>query len=339
MILVTGSTGLVGAHLMYDLLKNGYEVKALVRKSSNKNAILQTFRFYSSDADELFKRIHWVEGDVTDIISLGKAFEGVEYVYHTAAFVSFGSCSRKEIFEVNVEGTANVVNLCLEKKIRKLCHVSSIAALGVTDDGSPIHEDVAWKPVKNESAYSVSKFKAEMEVWRGITEGLNAVIVNPSVILGPGDWKKSSTSIVPAVSKGLPFYTTGATGFVDVRDVTFAMISLMTSNITNERFLLSSGNVSYKDLLDMIASAFHTRPPRLKVPKWLLKMVWYFEVVRAKMFFTTPGITKETINMLFRRFNYTSDKIKRTINIEFIPIKQTISELCIMYQESHRNVS
>lgn len=335
MVLVTGSTGLVGAHLIYDLLKSGYKVKALVRKSSNKNIILETFRYYTSDADKYFKQIIWAEGDVTDIISLEEAFKDVDQIYHTAGYVSFNSYSSKKIYEVNVEGTANVVNLCLKHNIGKLCHVSSVAALGVTDDGSPINEEVFWKPVKNESAYSISKYRAEMEVWRGITEGLNAVIVNPSVILGPGNWEKSSSAIIHVASKGIPFYTTGASGFVDVRDVSKAMIALMNSDITAERFILSSENVGFKELLQMISKSFNKKQPGLKLPKWVLKLTWILELFRSKILSTTPRMSKESVGILFRRFSYSSEKIKRRMHISFRPINQTISELCLIYQQSH----
>lgn len=334
MVLVTGSTGLVGAHLIYDLLKNGYPVKALVRKTSNKDSILHTFRFYSADADEMFKRIVWAEGDVTDFISLEEAFEDVDQVYHTAGFVSFNSYTKDQIFDINVNGTANVVNLCLEKKVQKLCHVSSVAALGVTDDGSPIDEEVFWKPVKNESAYSISKYKAEMEVWRGITEGLNAVIVNPSVILGPGNWKKSSAAIIEIGSKGLPFYTTGSSGFVDVRDVTKAMILLMNSDTSAERFVLSSENVDFKEVLKIIARSFHKKEPEIRMPKWILKIVVFLELVRAKLFASIPRMSVESISVLFRRFSYSSEKIQKKLHIEFRPVHQTLSDLCFMYQKS-----
>jgi dihydroflavonol-4-reductase len=335
MILVTGSTGLVGAHLLYDLLLRGYKVKALVHKPSHKKYVLEIFQFYTERANELYDQIVWIEGDVNDIISLEDAFEGVEQVFHAAAMVSFNPYDKRKILDINVNGTANVVNLSLARNIKKLCHVSSIAALGLPEDGSPIDEKVMWKPIKNESAYSMSKYKAEMEVWRGITEGLNAVIVNPSVILGPGNWKKSSASIIHTVAKGFKFYTTGGTGFIDVRDLTHVMITLMNSPISGERFVVSSENVGYKDLFDMLSEALHVKPPAILIPRWLTGVAYYLEIVRSTLLFSAPRLSKSTIRSLYNRPNYSSDKIKSKLNLEFKPVKHTVNELSILYLKAH----
>jgi nucleoside-diphosphate-sugar epimerase len=339
MILVTGSTGLVGSHLIYDLLRKGYQVKALVRKSSNKDRILQTFKFYSSEAEELYTRITWVEGDVTDIVALDEAFSDVDEIYHAAALVSFHPRDKKEIYRVNVDGTSNIVNLCLERNIKKLCFVSSIGALGVTEDGSPITEDVSWKPSKNTSAYSMSKFKAEMEVWRGITEGLNAVIVNPSVILGPGYWKNSSASVFPLIDKGLSFYSKGITGFVDVKDVTKAMIILMESNISNERYVLSSENISYKAFFEMVANSLHVKPPYLSLSPFMSGIAWRLEFIRSRLLFSTPKITRSTMTIAHKKLLYSSEKIQSQFNIEFNKIETIIPELNKYYQLLKKTVN
>ena len=332
MILVTGSTGLVGSHLIFDLLTKGYQVKALVRKSSDRNRILQTFKFYSTNAEQLFNKIFWAEGDVTDIIGLEEAFTDVEQVYHTAAFVSFNHSDRKKISQVNVDGTANIVNLCLDKNISKLCFVSSIAALGSAEDGSVITENSLWKPSKNLSAYSVSKFKAEMEVWRGITEGLNAVIVNPSVILGPDFWGDNSASAFRLIDKGLSFYTSGTTGFVDVKDVTKAMIRLMESDISNERFILSSENISYKLFFQMIAGSLHGKPPHIPLTPFMAGIAWRLEFLRSLLTFSSPKITRNTMDIAFKKLVYSSEKVKSLLNIEMVPIETSINDLSIYYQ-------
>ncbi len=183
MIVVTGGTGLVGSHLLYELVLKGERIKALKRNSSNTGNTLRTFHYYSKDADKLFSLIDWVEGDILDLVSLEEAFEGASMVYHTAAFVSFVPSRKKKILNNNIQGTANVVNACLTKKVGKLCHVSSVSALGHAIDGLQTDEEMIWSPSKHRSYYSVSKFHSEMEVWRGIEEGLNSVIVNPSFIL------------------------------------------------------------------------------------------------------------------------------------------------------------
>ena len=332
MILVTGSTGLVGSHLIYDLLLKGYKVKALVRKSSNKNKILHTFKLYTPDAEALFSQITWCEGDVTDIISLDYALTDVDKVYHTAALVSFNPKDKKKIYSINVEGTANVVNLCMERNISKLCFVSSIASLGITEDGSPISEDTAWKPSKNMSAYSISKFKSEMEVWRGITEGLNAVIVNPSVILGPGSWETGSASVFSLIDKGLAYFTLGTTGFVDVKDVAKTMILLMDSEISSERFILSSENMTYKAFFEMIANYLEVRPPHKELTPLMAGLAWRLEAIRSRLSFSNPKITKNTIDIGFKKLNYSSEKAKNLLNIDFLPIEPVLNELSSIYK-------
>jgi nucleoside-diphosphate-sugar epimerase len=215
MILVTGSTGLVGTHLLLELAKKHRKIRATHRSSSNLQAVFDTFSLYTEDPEKYLDRIDWkyldridwIEADVTDFESIIQALDGVDYVYHTAAFVSFDPGDRHTMTQVNVEGTANVVNACLERKVKKLCYVSSTAALGSAPDGELITEDMAWTHSKSRSAYSVSKYLSEMEVWRGMAEGLPAVIVNPSIIIGPGDWKRSSSYLFSAVWKGLSFYT------------------------------------------------------------------------------------------------------------------------------------
>ena len=243
MILVTGGTGLIGSHLLYRLLANGYKVKALCRKGSSKKDVKDLFDFY--EASPLFFKIEWVEGDVQDYYSILNALHHVTHVYHCAAMVSFRPSDRKMMYSVNVEGTANVVDACIEKKITKLCHVSSIATLGKSHNGSLIDEECYWQSDDNHSFYSQTKYKAEMEVWRGIKEGLKAVIVNPSVVIGPGNPNKSSGELLQKVSKGMRFYTSGSTGFVPVKDVVCSMICLMNSRIT-------SYNVCYTKLLRFV---------------------------------------------------------------------------------------
>jgi Nucleoside-diphosphate-sugar epimerases len=336
MILVTGSTGLVGSHLIYDLLRKGNKVKALVRKSSSTDKILQTFKLYTSEAEELFKQIIWVKGDVTDIIALTDALEGVDQVYHTAALVSFNPRDKKEIYRVNVEGTANIVNLCLEQNISKLCFVSSIAALGTSEDGSPITEETTWKPSKNMSAYSISKFKAEMEVWRGITEGLNAVIVNPSVILGPGSWETSSASVFPLIDNGLSYYTLGTTGFVDVKDVTHTMIQLMDSDIVNERFILSSENLTYKDFFEQVAKALEVEPPATFLSPLMSGLAWRLEWLRATLLFDTPRITRNSMAIAHKQLVYSSAKVESRLNLNLRKVDNVIKELADYYKTSKK---
>ncbi len=338
MILVTGGTGLLGSHLLFDLLSAGNKVKVLIRSSSNKLNILSTFAYYTANPETLFNKIEWVDGDITDIYSLSEAFEHAEYIYHTAACVSFNANQKRIIYQTNVQGTANVVNLCLEKGIKKLCFVSSIAALGNTDDGSPIDENVFLKTTKNKSHYSVSKHKAEMEVWRGIAEGLNAVIVNPSIILGPGNWKTGSSSFFTTVAKGFKFYTNGTSGYVDVRDVSKAMISLMESDISAERFLVSAENLTYKDFFTEIAINLNVTPPTIYANPLLSSLAWRLEAIRAKLCFSQPKIARNTVISVHKKLAFSNLKIIKTLGIQFRPIANSISEIALQYKKDNNHL-
>jgi dihydroflavonol-4-reductase len=333
MILVTGSTGLVGSHLLYYLTNQGIKVKALIRDLNKKNSVLQTFSYYSHSPQKLIELIEWTEGDITDLPSIENALIGIDKVYHTAAFVSFNPRHKQKIFETNIKGTSNIVNLCLEKKINKLCFVSSIAALGQNENGQPVTEDILWKPSKNISTYSLSKYHSEMEVWRGITEGLNAVIVNPSVILGPGDWRKGSQVIFPFTEKGIKFYPKGTNGFVDVRDVVIGMVNAMESDLTAERFILSAENIPYKSLLTMIANAFHNPPPTKKANIPILSILQIFESLRSLIFNCEPRLTKDTISISQNLSYYSNLKSREKLNIAYKPLEKTLNEICCLYKD------
>ena len=231
MILVTGGTGLVGTHLLYDLVRSGKKVRALKRNSSDISSVKKVFSYYSSDVDELMKEIEWVNADLLDVYTLLDVMEGVTDVYHCAAMVSFEPKHIDEMLRVNIEGTANMVNAALEKGIRKFCHISSIATVGRSEHGAVSTEETFWKSSPDNSNYAISKYGAEREVWRAAEEGLNVVIVNPSLIIGAGNWQQSSSNMFSKAYKGIKFYTDGENGFVDVRDVASVAIKLMESKI------------------------------------------------------------------------------------------------------------
>ncbi len=327
MIFVTGGTGFVGAHLLYHLVYQGESVYALKRKSSDINNTRYIFDFYGKDTEALLKKINWIEGDILDYGSLESAFHNdITKVYHTAALVSFNSALKDEMMRINEEGTANLVNICLEKKIEKFCFVSSIGALGNSKNGETIDEFSYWQGGRNHSTYSLSKFRAEMEVWRATKEGLNAVIVNPSVILGPGNWKNGSARTFYTISKGLNFFTTGGTGFVDVRDVAKAMMLLMESKINNERFLLNGANLSYKELFSKIAFALNKKAPTIQANKWMVNLAWKIEKLKYNLFGTEPLITKDSARTSLKTTKYTSDYFLKQINFSFTPIDDTIKD-------------
>lgn len=324
MILVTGGTGLLGSHLLYDLCLRSEKVRAIKRGDSNTDLVRKIFLHYSPDGNELFNRIEWVDGDVTDIFSLEDALQGVTKVYHCAALVSFNKRDKKKLYQVNAEGTANVVNACLDANIQKLCHVSSTAALGKKQTSEMLDETVWWKASPENSNYSISKYNAEREVWRGIEEGLNAVIVNPCVIIGPYDWNKSSAAIFKTVYQGLKYYSTGSNAFVDARDVSAAMVSLMESEIAAERFLVVSENLTFQEYFTKLAIIMGRKAPRVKVSPWLSSIGYRYEALRAWITRTSPRITKETTAAAFRNYTYSNEKIKKAIGIEFHPVNEAI---------------
>lgn len=322
-ILITGATGLVGSTVARQFLAENHTVFALFRPGSDRSLLA-----------DIENKIQWIEGDVLDISSLEKAIEGVEYVVHTAAVVSFVPRDRKMMYKVNMEGTANVVNVCLKYEIKKLCHVSSIAALGRPDSRKiiggrdlVIDEEQRWEESPENSEYAKSKHLAELEVWRGMAEGLNAVIVNPTLILGEGDWSKSSTQIFRYVYQEKPFYTEGIANYVDVQDVARAVATLLFSDVSGERFLLNAGSISYQSLFNSIADAMGKKRPSFKVGPGLAAIIWRIEAVRTWLMGTKPLITKETAQSSARRFRYDNGKIKKTIGFEFQPIEKTIARV------------
>ena len=331
MIFITGGTGLVGSHVLYNLLRSGKQVRALKRGSSNLRLVGKVFSYYSGDADHLFDQIEWVEGDILDYHSMEELLAGVTEVYHCAAMVSFHPNDHDSMLNNNVKGTANLIDAALFNRVRKFCHVSSIAALGKTQDGSEINEETYWTPSKQKSAYSLSKFFSEMEVWRGIEEGLEAVIVNPSIILGPGNWDMGSPKMFQAIWKGLKYYTKGETGFVDVRDVASAMILLMDetyfSQTKNQRFILNAGNMSYQDFFYKIADVLQKPRPKTFASDMILQFAW--RAARLASFFSgkRPVITRDTVSGSNRINRFDGNKICRTVPFNYREPDKTIEEI------------
>jgi len=320
MILVTGASGLLGTHLLQALTQQGKPVRAL----------------YHTTAPVAMPGVEWVQGNVLDILSLEDAMQGVQQVYHCAGMVSFSPKNKQQLFKVNVEGTANVVNAALDAGIDKLLFVSSVAALGRLKEGEIITEEMHWEDIKGNSQYGKSKYLAEMEVWRGIGEGLNAVIVNPSIILGAGDWNKGSTEIFQTIYKEFPWYTEGVSGFVHVKDVVRAMIALMDSDISGERFILNSENITYKQLFDDIAQQFGKKPPRKKVTPFMAAIVWRIEAIKAKLTGKDPLLTKETAHTAQSVIRYSNSKLLQFLpQFHFTSVKESVQEICNELKKKH----
>ena len=328
MIFLTGGTGLVGAHLLYELTLAGHKVKALKRETSNLQQVLKTFSCYTQNPDELFNRIEWVNGDILDYFAIEKILKGVTEIYHCAAIVSFDPEERKKMIVNNVEGTANLVNAAIENGVRQICHVSSVAALGQLENGQLITEETNWVPSKKVSGYSESKFFSEAEIWRGMEEGLDAVIVNPSIILGPANWETGSAKMFKTVWDGMKFYTKGVTGFIDVKDVVQAMILLMQdSNFAtakSNRFLLSSENISYGDVFFQIADALGKPRPKYFASNALLGLVWRAAKMAGMFTGKSPLITRETAANASRVRNFDGSKITRMFDFQYNPISESI---------------
>lgn len=333
MILVTGGTGLVGSHLLYDLVKNNESVRAIIRNREKINLVKKIFSYYSDDSENLIQKIDWVEGDVLDLYSLEKSFEDIRNVYHCAAIVSINGKDKSEMIKANVQGTENVVNLCLNKNIEKLCHVSSVASLGITLNGELINEDSKWTSSKNRSAYSISKYESEMEVWRGVQEGLNAVMVNPSVILGPGFWNSGSGSLFTKAAKGMKYFTNGATGFVDVRDVSEFMIRLMASDISAQRFILNAENLSYKNLFEKTSDAMNIAIPKKEASQKLLKLAVFLDTIAGSLGIKKREITKEVIKSSTSVSKYSNEKVKMAIGKSFTPIEKSIRDIAEKFKK------
>jgi len=333
MILVTGGTGLVGSHLLYHLSRDNAELRAIHRRSSDLNAVKKVFSYYGGEHEALFKRIRWVEADLLDLSALEKAFENVTLVYHCAAMVSFVSSDYQMMRRMNIEGTTNIANLCIEFQIQKLCYVSSVAAIENRADQGIMDESDNWSSTLDKSGYAITKYGAEMEVWRASQEGIPVVIVNPGVILGSGPWHKGSGIMFRRVDKGMPFYTTGLTGFVDVQDVVRIMISLMNSSICNERYILVSENLTYQEVLNAIAMSLKRPKPRIKINRWLTELIWRFEYLKSKITLSSPLLTKHTALSSVSIQPYSSGKIIETLDYEFNKINDCIKRVAENYKK------
>ncbi|WP_346881832.1 NAD-dependent epimerase/dehydratase family protein [uncultured Algibacter sp.] len=331
MILVTGGTGLVGAHLLYKLVHNKQKIKAIYRDEQKFRHVKQVFSCYSKDYETLFNSITWVEADLLDITELTDAFIGVTKVYHCAALVSFQPNEYKLLRQTNIEGTANIVNMCLAKSVDKLCYVSSIATLGNELNNKPITEDSTWSPEAENSAYAITKYGAEMEVWRATQEGLNAVIVNPGVIIGPGIWQSGSGSLFKKAHKGIPCYTAGTIGLVGVDDVVSIMIMLMDSTINSERFVLVAENWSYKTFLKALALSVNSEPSKKLAHSNMLALAWRLDWLKQKLTGKKRQLTKRVAKSLNSETYYNSDKIKTTLNYKFNAIDKTIANVGSIY--------
>jgi nucleoside-diphosphate-sugar epimerase len=325
-ILVTGGTGFLGAYIIRELLSRGYSVRAIRRNISLPSYIEK----------EILEKAEWVDGDILDVISLEDAMEGIDTVIHSAAIVSFMKKDRARMYQVNVEGTANVVNMALEKNVRRMIHISSVAALGRTMRGGHVDEEKKWEESKVNTHYAKSKQKAELQVWRGISEGLEGVILNPSTILGYGDWNNGSCAIFRNIYKGFSWYTPGINGFVDVEDVARIAVMMIENNISGERYIVNSDNWPFRKLQDNIAQGFGKKGPVRGAGPFILGLAWRSE--RAKSFFTgkKPLLTKESVRVGLSKTYFDNEKILAALpGFQFRPLEESIRQACDKYLQNH----
>jgi nucleoside-diphosphate-sugar epimerase len=333
MILITGGTGLVGAHLILHLIENGEsKIRAIYRNPKHIIKAKTLFELYKKS--ELFSNIEWVKVDILDIPSLEIAFQDIDYVYHCAATISFNPDDEDQLRKVNIEGTANIVNFCIDKKVKKLCHVSSIAALGdLAQNETLITEETEWNPEALHSDYAISKYGAEMEVWRGLQEGLNCVIVNPGVIFGPGFFKQGSGTLFTAIKKGFPFYTNGTSAYVSVTDVVKIMRLLMHSQSNGERFIVISENISYKEIIFSIADKLSVNRPKIEAKPWLLALSWRLDWLISLLFGSKRKISKLSSISLQKKEEVSNKKIKLYLNYTFEKINTYLDNMLIHFKD------
>lgn len=335
MILITGGTGLVGSHLLYKLLQTNDKVKAIYRREHKLELVKKVFSYYTDDSETLYKKIEWVNADITDVPSLVEAFKNVDYVYHCAAFVSFEPDKYHQLRKINIEGTANVVNLCVSNQIKKLCYVSSIAAIGHQQNPQQlITEDTYWNKEDDNSVYAITKYGAEIEVWRGTQEGVDAVILNPGIIIGPGFWNSGgSSSLIKKIHKGMPYYTHGVTGYVDVNDVVNAMILLVQSPLKNERFIIISENLSFKAFQEQTASALNIKAATKEATPFILAIGWRLDWLNHLLTGKRRRLSKQMTKSARSITKYDASKLKNALNIDFKPMKVSIKETCQLFLE------
>lgn len=322
-IFLTGGTGFIGGYILQELIRKGYtRISALKRTTSDMSMV-----------KDIEDQIEWITGDLHSIDVLYEAAAQADVVIHAAALVSFAPGDKNALYEINVLGTENLVNASLEGNVDQFIHISSVGAIAKTTRGRPIDEDTPWVDDRHTSHYGRSKHLGEMEVWRGLAEGLSATILNPSIVLGAGPWHSSSCKIFIEIYEGLKFYTPGSTGYIDVRDVAHIAVDMISNPHPGEKFIISEGNYKFKDLFQWISEGLDRRPPSISPPKWTARSLVVIDGIKSKITGQRPIITRDTVRNAYEDFSYNTDKI-RSIGYDFIPIRQTIAETTALLKEA-----
>lgn len=325
-ILVTGATGFVGSYLVRLLLEKGYKIRGLKRSTSKFDLLY-----------DIKDQVEWVDVDINDVVGLEDAFEGVTHVCHCAASISFHPRDVRQMHKTNVGGTTNIVNLCLHKNVKKLIHISSIAALGRSKDRLDLNEKCQWIESKDNSNYAITKHLAEQEVWRGTAEGLATVIVSPSVVVGSRSWNDGMSGFFKKIDKGLKLYPSGQSGFVDVRDVVLFMEKMIQSDISGERYILNAVNIPHREFFNSIAGALKATPPSIEVGPILAEIAWRVEWLKEKLLGTPPLLTKESARASVSKFRYHHEKSLSVPGFQYHPFEQTIMDTAHQYLEAKKD--
>jgi dihydroflavonol-4-reductase len=317
MVFLTGGNGLLGSYIARVLLSHNYAIRGLRRKNSDMSLVA-----------DIYDKIEWVEGDIIDVQFLDKSLQGTDTVIHAAARIAFSKKYEEEMFKTNVEGTANLVNAALKNKVKQFCHVSSIAALSRKKNQHAIDEEAIWEDSSNNTRYAETKYLSELEVWRGIEEGLNAFIINPSIIIGPGDWNNGSSKIFKYVYDENLFYPKGEMNYIDVRDVAEIVFRLLIKEIKGERFILNADKITYKDVFNLMAGRFNKRTPGIEASTIMTEIAWRIDAITSFFKGIDPVITKETVKISSQSYSYNNEKIKACLNYKFKDVNDSINWIC-----------
>lgn len=326
-ILLTGANGLLGSYILKDLLKSNYEVRAIHRKNSDLSLI-----------EDVKDQVEWHEADMCDYLTMKNVMEGCDIVLHAAAIVSFDPKDKESMIDINVNGTRNLLDIAQELNIPYFLHISSIAAVGRPKGMLELDEDSKWEDNQNISIYARSKHLSEMEVWRANAEGLKTAIINPSFILGPGDWKKSSTQLLKYVWDENLFYSEGSLNFVDVRDVVKSIMACLEKKPNSERFIISSGAVPYRTLFDGLAERWNKRKPKFPVTKLIAELAWRLEALRSFLTGSKPFISKDSAATSRKKHVFLNDKSRNELNLQYRSLAETLDWLCPIMEEKYGQI-